>query len=63
MYENNPLAFLVEQAGGAASDGTRRVMDIVPQSLHERCPLFIGSETDVRCAEGFLRAGVRACEK
>jgi fructose-1,6-bisphosphatase I len=54
MYENNPLAFLVEQAGGAASDGTRRVMDIVPQSLHERCPLFIGSETDVRCAEEFL---------
>jgi fructose-1,6-bisphosphatase I len=54
MYENNPLAYLVEQAGGAASDGVRRIMDIVPESLHERCPLFIGSEVDVRCAEEFL---------
>lgn len=54
MYENNPLAYLVEQAGGAASDGTGRILDVVPTSLHERCPLFIGSPEDVRTAEAFL---------
>jgi fructose-1,6-bisphosphatase I len=58
MYENNPLAYIVEQAGGAASDGTQRILDIVPRSLHERSPLFIGSSDDVRCAEEFL-AGKR----
>ena len=54
MYENKPLAFIVEQAGGVATDGTRRILDIVPTSLHERCPLFIGSPEDVRVAEDFL---------
>lgn len=58
MYENNPLAFLVEQAGGSAIDGSGRILDVVPESLHERCPLFIGSEEDVRCAQEFL-AGKR----
>jgi fructose-1,6-bisphosphatase I len=54
MYENNPLAYIVEQAGGAATDGVRRTLDIVPDSLHQRSPLFIGSEDDVRCAMEFL---------
>ena len=54
MYENNPLAYIVEQAGGAASDGRRRVLDIRPDSLHQRSPLFIGSVDDVRTAEEFL---------
>lgn len=54
VYENNPLAFIVEQAGGAASDGHRRILDIVPSTLHERSPLFIGSVEDVRIAEEFL---------
>ena len=54
MYENNPLAYIVEQAGGAATDGTKRILDVLPESLHERCPLFIGSEEDVRCAQEFL---------
>lgn len=58
MYENNPLAFIVEQSGGAASDGRKRILEIVPDSLHERSPLFIGSEEDVRIAEEFL-AGKR----
>jgi fructose-1,6-bisphosphatase I len=58
MYENNPLAYLVEQAGGAASDGKQRILDIVPQKLHQRSPLFIGSVDDVRIAEEFL-AGKR----
>jgi fructose-1,6-bisphosphatase I len=58
MYENNPLSFIVENAGGAASDGRRRILDIKPTSLHQRTPLFIGSKDDVRMAEEFL-AGMR----
>ncbi|MFM7104976.1 MAG: class 1 fructose-bisphosphatase, partial [Flavobacteriales bacterium] len=47
QYECNPLAFIVEQAGGKASDGVRRIMDIQPKDLHERVPLFIGSKSMV----------------
>jgi fructose-1,6-bisphosphatase I len=54
MYENNPLAFIVEAAGGAASDGTRRILDIQPETLHQRSPLFIGSPEDVTIAQEFL---------
>jgi fructose-1,6-bisphosphatase I len=43
LYECNSLAFLVEQAGGKASDGNTRILDIIPNALHQRCPLFIGS--------------------
>lgn len=55
LYEAAPLAFLAEQAGGAASDGVRRIMDIQPTTLHERTPLFIGSVEDVRIAEEFVQ--------
>ncbi len=55
LYEAAPLAFLAEQAGGAASDGTRRILDIEPTKLHERTPLFIGSVEDVRIAEEFVQ--------
>lgn len=58
MYENNPLAFIVENAGGAASDGKTRTLEIVPDSLHQRSPLYIGSREDVRLAEEFM-AGTR----
>ncbi|MBI5710357.1 MAG: class 1 fructose-bisphosphatase [Candidatus Eisenbacteria bacterium] len=52
LYEGAPLAFIAEQAGGAASDGQRRLMDITPGSLHERTPLYLGSADDVReCVE------------
>jgi fructose-1,6-bisphosphatase I len=54
MYENNPLGYIIENAGGAASDGTRRILDIMPDSLHQRTPLFIGSREDVSLAEDFL---------
>lgn len=47
MYEANPLAFIVEQAGGLASDGTQRIMDVKPKDLHQRIPLFIGSKNMV----------------
>jgi fructose-1,6-bisphosphatase I len=54
LYECSPLAFVAEQAGGVASDGCRRIMTIVPTTLHERTPLFIGSSYDVRTCERFL---------
>jgi len=55
MYEANPMAFLMEQAGGRATDGTRRILDIPPESLHQRTPLFIGSAALVEAAEAFLQ--------
>ena len=54
MYEANPLAMIVEQAGGRATDGRKRILDIKPDDLHQRVPLFIGSEEDVLIAEKFL---------
>lgn len=47
IYECFPLAFLVEQAGGKATDGTQRILDIKPTELHQRSPIFIGSSTMV----------------
>jgi len=57
MYEGNPLAFICEQAGGRAIDGTKRILDVVPTELHQRTPLFIGSEEDVTMCEKFLKEG------
>ena len=57
LYEANPLAFVAEQAGGAASTGTRRILEVLPESLHQRVPLFVGSADDVAEAEAFLRGG------
>ncbi|MFZ4786022.1 MAG: class 1 fructose-bisphosphatase [Flavobacteriales bacterium] len=54
MYEANPLAFIVEQAGGKASDGRQRIMDIKPKELHQRVPLFIGSKNMVEKAEALI---------
>lgn len=47
MYEANPMAFIAEQAGGAATDGNQRILDIVPTSLHQRVPVFLGSKNEV----------------
>ena len=55
LYECNPLAFVIEQAGGKASDGQRRVLELVPTSLHQRTPLFIGSARMVTKAEELMR--------
>jgi fructose-1,6-bisphosphatase I len=55
MYEAAPLAMVIEQAGGRASNGTQRILDIVPTSLHQRVPLLIGSAEDVTQAESFYR--------
>jgi fructose-1,6-bisphosphatase I len=47
MYEANPMAMIVEQAGGAATDGVQRIMDIAPHKLHQRVPVFLGSKEEV----------------
>jgi fructose-1,6-bisphosphatase I len=47
MYEANPMAFIVEQAGGAATDGRQRILDIQPEKLHQRVPVFLGSKNEV----------------
>ncbi len=54
MYECNPLAFIVEQAGGKSSNGLQRTMEIEPKTLHERCPIFIGSKELVEQVERLL---------
>ena len=54
LYEADPLAFVVERAGGRASDGKARILEIVPKTLHERTPLFIGSADRVEFAESVL---------
>jgi fructose-1,6-bisphosphatase I len=54
MYEANPMAFIVEQAGGRATDGTRRILEKSPETLHQRTPLFIGSPEMVTRVESFL---------
>jgi len=57
LYEASPLAFIVEQAGGAATDGHERILDIHPTELHQRTPLFIGSTNDVEAARTILAGG------
>jgi len=54
LYECNPMALLIEQAGGKASDGKNRILDIDPSELHERVPFFCGSTELVEMAEDFI---------
>jgi fructose-1,6-bisphosphatase I len=56
LYEASPLAFIAEQAGGAASDGVRRVLDIQPTDLHQRLPFFAGNRELVEKADEFVQA-------
>lgn len=55
MYECNPMAMIVENAGGRATDGKQRILEIKPKSLHQRIPIFIGSEKDVKMVEKFMQ--------
>lgn len=48
MYEANPMAFIVEQAGGAASTGRQRILDVQPESIHQRVPVVLGSKNEVQ---------------
>ncbi|QQS35136.1 MAG: class 1 fructose-bisphosphatase [Ignavibacteriales bacterium] len=54
MYECNPMSFIVEAAGGRASNGKQRILEVKPSSLHQRTPIFIGSEEDVKMVEEFM---------
>jgi fructose-1,6-bisphosphatase I len=54
MYECNPLSFIIEQAGGRAIDGSQRIMDIEPDAIHQRVPIFIGSPENVKMVKSFL---------
>lgn len=56
LYEAAPLAFLAEQAGGYASDGRQRILDIQPAELHQRVPFFVGNRELVEKAESFMKA-------
>ncbi len=58
LYECNPLAFIAEQAGGVASNGVSRILELQPEALHQRTPLFIGSKKMVAKAEELLRNAV-----
>jgi fructose-1,6-bisphosphatase I len=53
MYEANPMAFIVEQAGGMATDGRHRILDIQPTTLHQRVPVFLGSRDEVAVVTGY----------
>ncbi|WP_020651755.1 class 1 fructose-bisphosphatase [Massilia niastensis] len=53
MYEANPMAMIVEQAGGAATDGKGRILDIQPSKLHQRVPVFLGSKEEVELVTGY----------
>jgi fructose-1,6-bisphosphatase I len=55
LYECNPMAFLIEQAGGLASDGNTRIMELKPTELHQRVPFFVGSSNMVEKLEQFLK--------
>jgi fructose-1,6-bisphosphatase I len=55
LYECHPLALVVEQAGGRATNGSEPILDVVPDSLHERTPLAIGSRTEVELFEQYAR--------
>jgi len=55
VYECNPMAFIIEQAGGRATNGFKRILDTEVESLHQRSPIFLGSENMVLKAEEFMR--------
>lgn len=56
MYEANPIAFIAEQAGGAATDGNQRILEVAPQDLHQRTPLVVGSKAEMAAFENVMQA-------
>jgi fructose-1,6-bisphosphatase I len=60
LYEANPMAFIVEQAGGMATDGLGRILDLVPQSLHQRVPVFLGSKNEIARVTQYHREAAAA---
>jgi fructose-1,6-bisphosphatase I len=56
MYEANPIGFLIEQAGGAATDGLNPILDIQPESLHQRIGVVLGSREEVERVAAYHKA-------
>jgi fructose-1,6-bisphosphatase I len=54
LYECNPMAFIAEQAGGAATNGKENILDLQPQKLHQRTPLYVGNSSEVALLHSFL---------
>ena len=57
MYEANPMSFIIEQAGGAATNGYQRILDIQPENLHQRVAVFLGSKEEVERATAYHKEG------
>jgi fructose-1,6-bisphosphatase I len=55
LYEANPVAFIAEQAGGRASDGTQRILEVQPTAIHQRTPLVVGSQAEMEDFERFVK--------
>ena len=56
MYECNPMAFIIEQAGGLAINGEKRILDIAPETIHQKSPIFIGSADMVKLISKFIKS-------
>ena len=55
LYECNPIAFLVEQAGGGATTGQQRILEVVPEKIHQRVPMIFGSDRETRRVERYYK--------
>jgi Fructose-1-6-bisphosphatase, C-terminal domain len=60
LYEVIPMAYIIEQAGGVATTGTMPVLDLQPESIHQRVPCFLGSKDDVEDLKAFFKADEQA---
>ncbi len=63
MYEANPMAYIIEQAGGACSTGRERILDIKPSGLHQRVPVILGSKNEVERIVAYHQEGAVAEQK
>jgi len=55
LYEANPMSFLIEQAGGAASTGEGRILEVMPREIHQRVPVIMGSKEEVETCLGYYK--------
>lgn len=54
MYECNPMAFIIEEAGGLATTGKISILDVIPKGIHQRSPCFLGSKEDIKELLGII---------
>jgi len=55
MFEANPLAMIVEEAGGASSTGKQSILEVKPMEVHQKVPVFLGSKSDIKLIEKLLK--------